>query len=95
LSFVNGYPGSSEGTNYAVISGHNTATLPFADLIMIDATVSGPHGGSYYSSGDGTGSVTAGLIHSKVNMIGTNIQMLNNSNASDSSTLSFNIVQTN
>jgi hypothetical protein len=92
FNFLNGYPTSSG--NYTVINGHNTSTLPFSNLVMINATISGASSASYYSSGSGTGSVSVDVVNGKLSLSGTGIEMLNTANTSDSSALSFNITQT-
>ena len=93
FNFLNGYP-HAPGT-YTIVNAHNTGRLPAGNFVAITANITGSNSASYYSTGGGgTQTLTLGFTNGKVSMTGNNIELLNTSNASDSSTLSFNITQT-
>jgi len=93
FSFTDGYPATS-GT-YTVLNGHNTNPVPLANLVMINATLTGAVNEQFYSSGsNGSQSVTVTISNGKISLSGSGITMLNSANASDSIPLSFNITQT-
>jgi len=93
FNFTDGYP-TANGT-YTVLNGHNESSVPLENLVMINATLTGGINGQFYSSGrDGSQKVTVTVSNGKITMSGSGIEMVNASNASDSTLLSFNITQT-
>ena len=94
FDFLNGFP--SADTTYTVVYGHNTGSLPMGNYVMISAeSISGGNNDIYYySTGNGAPTIRATLASGKLSLSGTSIELVNAGAASDSTALTFNIVQT-